>query len=246
MRRTRGAFALVGIAGCFAAAAYAATPQGLERPASDRERDSGGGSLPKPSITQHPDRLATSTSARFGFSARGRNPRFQCRLDGRAWSACRTPTVLGKLSVGRHSFSVRTADGAARRSPAAQFRWRVLEPKDFSIVPQLSGLGALYPGGPPVPLPLTIANPNPVPILVTRLQATATADPPGCTSAENLALTESSASSSAPLKVPARGSVTLPAPGVSPPAIQLRDLPRSQDACQNARFPLAFSGKARG
>jgi hypothetical protein len=40
--------------------------------------------------------------------------------------------------------------------------------------------------------------------------------------------------------------VTLPAPGVSPPAIQLRDLPFNQDACQGARFPLAFSGEARG
>ncbi len=246
MRRTRGALALVGIAGCFAAAAYAATPEGLERPASDRGRDSGNGSLPKPSITQHPDKLATSASARFSFSARGRNLHFQCRLDDRRWSACRAPVVLGKLSAGRHSFSVRTVGSGDRRSPAAQFRWRVLEPKDFSITPQLSGLSALYPGAPPVTLPLTVVNPNPVPILVTRLWATATADPPGCTSAENLALIESSASSSAPLKVPPGGSLTLPAAGVSPPAIQLRELSRNQDACQSAQFPLAFSGTARG
>ncbi len=57
---------------------------------------------------------------------------------------------------------------------------------DFSITPQLAGLGALYPGAPAQALPLTITNPNPVPILVTSLQVRATADPPGCGSAENL------------------------------------------------------------
>jgi hypothetical protein len=237
--------ALVGIAGCFAAVAYGAAPRDHGGAASDPQRNSGG-SLPKPSITRHPDKPATSANAGFGFSARGRNPRFQCRLDDRAWSACRTPVAVGKLTAGRHSFFVRTVGVGGRHSRAARFRWRVLEPKDFSIVPQLSGLDALYPGAPPVALPLTIANPNPVPILITSLRASATADPQGCASAENLALIESSASSSAPIKVPAGGSVTLPAPGTSPPAIQLRDLPRNQDACQNARFPLAFFGKASG
>lgn len=247
MRTTRGALALLaGIAGCLGAVAYAAAPPEANRPAPRPERGTGVRSLPRPSITAHPDRLATSSSARFGFSARGRGLRFQCRLDGRSWKPCRAPIVFTRLAVGSHSFSVRTVDSSGRRSAATRFHWKLLEPKDFSIVPQLSGLSTLYPGAPPVALPLTIANPNPVPILVTSLRAIATADPQGCASAENLALIESSASSSAPLKVPAGRSVTLPAPGVSPPAIQLRDLPRNQDACQNAQFPLAFSGKARG
>ena len=85
-----------------------------------------------------------------------------------------------------------------------------------------------------------------MPIHVTSLAATASADPPGCASAENLVLTAAGVSSTAPLVVPARGSASLPAPGIAPPSIQLRDLPVNQDACQNARFPLAFSGKARG
>jgi hypothetical protein len=95
-------------------------------------------------------------------------------------------------------------------------------------------------------LPLTIENPNPVPIFVTDLRVAATADPPGCAREENLSLIAASLSSAAPLRVPAGGSASLPAPGVSPPAIQLRDLPVNQDACQGARFPLAFSGEARG
>jgi hypothetical protein len=122
----------------------------------------------------------------------------------------------------------------------------VLEPKDFSIQPQLAGLGALYPGAPAQALPLAITNPNPVPIFITSLQVRATAEPAGCGSAENLVLTRSSASSAAPIKVPANGSVSLPAPGISAPSIQLRDLPVNQDACQRTQFPLAFSGTARG
>ncbi len=62
----------------------------------------------------------------------------------------------------------------------------------------------------------------------------------------NLALSGSSASSSAPLMIPARGWVSLPAPGVSAPAIRLLDLPINQDACKNAQFTLAFHGSAHG
>jgi hypothetical protein len=237
---------LAGVVGCLGAVAYAAVPGKPAGAPPSPERRPGGALPPKPTIEQHPDKVATSTSARFGFAARGRSQRFQCRLDGRRWRACRSPIAFTRLATGSHVFSVRVLDGAGRHSAAARFRWRVLEPRDFSIVQRLSGLGALYPGAPPVALPLTIVNPNPVPIFVTSLRAAATADPQGCASAENLALIESSASSSAPLRVPAGGSVTLPAPGVSSPAIQLRDLPLNQDACQGAQFPLAFSGKARG
>jgi hypothetical protein len=237
---------LVAAVGCLGAVAYAAVPgKPAGAPPSPGHRP-GGMLPPRPSIARHPHKMATSTGARFTFTARGRNPRFQCRLDGRVWKACRSPVAFKGLASGDHVFSVRALYDSDRLSAPTSFRWRVLEPKGFSIVPQLSGLSALYPGAPPEALPVTIANPNPVPIFVTSLRAAPTGDPQGCVSAENLALIESSASTAAPLKVPANGSVTLPAPGVSPPAIQLRDLPHDQDACQGAHFPLAFSGTARG
>ena len=103
-----------------------------------------------------------------------------------------------------------------------------------------------YPGAPAQTLPLTVTNPNPVPIFLTGLTVAATSDPSGCASAANLVLTPAPISAAAPLRVPAHGSVHLPAPGVGAPAIQLRDLPVNQDACQGASFPLAFSGSARG
>ena len=247
MRTMRGMLAvLAGIAG-LGAVAYAASPQSPNPGSAPKaERSQGIGSLPKLKITMHPDKLATSTNAKFAFTVRSGKPRFQCRLDGRPWSACQSPVSFSKLTTGSHSFSVRSASPRGKHSKTARFRWQVLEPKDFSITPQLGGLGALYPGAPAQALPLAITNPNPVPILVTSLQVRATADPPGCGSAENLVLSGSSASSASPIKVPANGTVNLPAPGASAPSIQLRDLPVSQDACQRAQFPLAFSGTARG
>jgi hypothetical protein len=250
MRATRGVLIalLAGVVG-LGAIAYAAVPQKQDRlpgSAPKGERSQGGGSLPKPKITMHPEKLATSTSAKFGFTVRGGKPRFQCKLDGRGWSACQAPASYSKLAVGSHSFSVRSVDGRKKYSQAARFRWQVLEPKDFTITPQLANLSALFPGAPAQTLPLTIANPNPVPILVTSITVSAGASPPGCASAENLILTGTSASSASPIRVPANGSISLPGPGGLAPTIGLRDLPVSQDACQGAQFPLSFSGTARG
>jgi hypothetical protein len=245
MRTARGVVvALAAIVG-LGAVAYAAAPKG-PAPGPAPKRVQGSGSLPKPKITVHPNKLATSTNAKFAFGVRAGKPRFQCQLDGRSWSACQAPVAFSKLAVGSHSFSVRVLGARGRHGNAARFRWRVLEPMDFSITPRLTGLGALYPGALPQALPLTITNPNPVPIFVTGLRVRATADPAGCASAENLILAGSSISPAAPVRVPASGSLDLPAPGASAPSIQLRDLPVNQDACQRSQFPLSFSGTARG
>lgn len=236
--------AAIGVIASLGAVAYAAAPRG---PAdASTEHRSVPAQIPKPTITLHPDKMATSTNAKFSFTTNRRIRGFQCRLDRRGWRACEAPVVLTNLAAGRHRFSVRALDRRGRRGPAARFRWRLLEPKDFSILPRLDGLGLLYPGAPPVALPVRIVNPNPVPIRITSLRVATVGDPEGCPSATNLELIHSSASNSAPLRVPAGGSLNLPAPGVSPPAIRLRDLPVNQDACQHARFPLGFSGTARG
>lgn len=235
---------LIGIGACFAGVAYAATHH---RPGSDSpDRKTRSGRLPKPTLSEHPDAQSPSTRARFGFTARRPGARFECHLDRARWRTCSSPALFAGLAVGRHKFSVRTVDRQGRHGAAAKFRWTVLAAKDFSIAPDLSGLGALYPGAPPLALPLTVQNPNPAPIVITGLRVSVGADPAGCASADNLALGQSNASPSAPLEVPADGSVRLPAHGVLPPTIQLRDLPINQDACKNAQFPLEFTGSARG
>jgi hypothetical protein len=251
---TRALVALVVLGGCLAAVAYAAkgpaaggsaeaAPQGEVRGDGS---GTGGPRPPRPLITRHPARVSTSSTASFAFKAARGAGRFQCRLDGAGWRACRAPVVLRRLAAGTHRFSVRALNRLGRRGAAARFGWRLLEPKPFSIEPRLSTLGALYPGASPQALPVVLENPNPVPIRVTGLRVAAGADPPGCESGANLALIPSSASPSTPLVVPAGGAVSLPRGSVAAPAIALRELPVSQDACQGARFPLTFSGEAHG
>lgn len=202
--------------------------------------------LPAPEIVRHPRTQAISARARFAFTHDNPAARFECRLDRARWMPCATPLVLRSLPAGRHRLAVRAVDRRGRRSGAARFGWTILEARNFTIAPDLSKLGALYPGALPAEIPVTVTNPNPVPISVIGLTVSVRADPPGCTSAENLALAPSSASKSSPLRVPAHGSVSLPATGVSAPSIALRDLPVNQDPCQNAGFPLQFGGSARG
>lgn len=61
------------------------------------------------------------------FRADEPGARFECRLDGRRWRACTSPTRLTRLAPGLHRFKVRAVDAAGNRdeSPAVR-RWRVL------------------------------------------------------------------------------------------------------------------------
>ena len=250
---TRALPALVVLGGCFlAAVAYAATGVGKGAGGAAAEElrkpnpKPAAARPPRPQITKHPEKMSTSTTASFAFKAVRGTPRFQCRLDGGDWKRCRAPLSFQGLVAGEHSFSVRALGRLGRRGAATRFRWRLFEPKSFAIEPRLSSLGPLYPGAPAQPLPVLLKNPNPVPIVITGLRAAARGNPLGCDSATNLELTPSSASPTAPLTVPAEGSVSLPAAGVAAPTIALRDLPFNQDACQGAQFPLAFAGEAHG
>ena len=244
--------ALVGLATALGAVAYGAArqlpgaPHPAAKPGSKHPAKSHSVRPARPRLTGHPNKVATSTTARFAFVGQGANQRFECRLDRARWRVCTTPVELTGLTTGSHAFSVRVLNRRGKRSRPTRFRWTLLVPKPFSIVPRLAGLGELYPGDPPVALPLVVSNPNPVPIFVTSLRVAVTADPSGCASATNLSLGPSGVSPATPIEVPAGGSVALPGPGLASPTIQLRDLPVNQDACQNTRFPLEFSGSARG
>ena len=113
----------------------------------------------------------------------------------------------------------------------------------FSIRPGAIA-GLLHPGAAPLSIPVTLSNPNSVPIYVTSLTVAAMGSPAGCDSTTNISLVQSNASSAIPVEVPADGSVTLPAHGVSTATIELVNLPVDQDACINAAFPLRYTGRA--
>jgi hypothetical protein len=103
------------------------------------------------------------------------------------------------------------------------------------------------PGAKPAPLALRLSNSSNVRRYVTRLTVAVTGSPRRCRSSANLRIVQSSVSARHPIGVPGRGSVTLPAQGVSAPTIQLVNRPLSQDGCKGARFPLrfTFSDRAR-
>jgi hypothetical protein len=116
-----------------------------------------------------------------------------------------------------------------------------VEGHGFSIS-TVGGGGELYPGGPPETIPLTLYNPNDEALEVTSLTVAVSKSPAGCDAATNLRLTQSNVSAEQPLIVPANGSATLPAQGVSAPTVQLLELPSNQDACKGVSFTLRYSG----
>jgi hypothetical protein len=250
--------ALAVVGGCLGAAAYAAKAPSPDA-SGDRLTAAGGGAVgvrPAPvaarpaqgsrvRITKHPERVSTTTTARFAFAAKAKAARFQCRLDSAPWRPCTATGTYSGLALGAHAFSVRTLSGR-RHGRASSYRWTLVDPKPLSIVARLDGLSELYPGAPAQALPLTVSNPNAVPIQVTAVRVSISADPPGCDGASNFELIPSSASASSPIAIPAGASVELPSPSATAPAIALRDLPVDQDACKGVQLPLLFSGEAHG
>lgn len=226
---------------------------------------------PAPLIVGHPGDPTGSTSATFAFAQAGPSAGLECRLDGAAWRFCANRITYTRMPVGQHQLLVRALDPPAVPSPAAWFPWRITQATGASpviaadTIPGLSDAaaapppipagmgfainagaipGLLYPGAAPLSIPVTLSNPNSVPIYVTSLNTTVTGSPPGCDSASNIILAQSNVSGANSVQIPANGSVTLPAQGVSAPTIALLDLPVNQDACINGTLPLGFSGSA--
>ena len=198
-----------------------------------------------PHIARHPTDPTSATSATFSFTDRVPRVGFQCRLDGARWRSCASRITYRRVGVGEHRLLVRALDPPADPSRAAGFRWRVTHANQVSFSIRAGAIaGLLYPGAAPLSIPVTLSNPNSVPIYVTSLTVAVMGSPAGCDSTTNISLVQSNASSAIPVEVPADGSVTLPAQGVSTATIELVNLPVNQDACINAAFPLRFTGSA--
>jgi len=199
---------------------------------------------PKPVLLQKPASPSPSSSATFAFSDSEAGTTFECRLDGGAWLACTSPKAYARLADGKHDFGVRARDTAGNRSAAAEYAWRVV-PSTTGQPFTIGGgaTGTLVPGR-SLPLALRLTNPNGDAILVTSL--TVTVQPGstsrGCDGPANLQVTQASVSAANPLEVPANGSVTLPAGGVTAPQVLMRNLSTNQDACKGATFSFAYAG----
>jgi hypothetical protein len=204
---------------------------------------------PRPQAT---DQSSPGSSPSLGSDQPAPSRRFQCRLDDGGWRACGSPYRLGGLVPGRHAFAVRAFNRAGLAGPVVSYSWQYskpqeqeqADPKPFTI--ELRGeLEHLYPGDPAQQVPVRIANPNSVPIEVTTLTVDISGDPPNCP-VGNFALTPSSVSPTAPLTVPAAGSVNLPTEKIAAPSISMLNLPVNQDGCRGTEVPLAFDGEAHG
>jgi hypothetical protein len=126
---------------------------------------------------------------------------------------------------------------AATRMPAAKAGGA----ERISIAPRSGTAFLPGPGAKPVALPLRLSNAGNERSYVTRLTVEVARSPSRCRSSANLRIVQSNASPRHPIRVPGRGSVTLPAQGVSGPRIQLVNRPVNQDGCKGARFPLRFA-----
>ena len=86
---------------------------------------------PSATITSGPGEgaLQAVNTETFGFTSSEQGT-FQCRLDGAAFAACASGTVLSRLSAGAHTFQVRSVDRAGNISAAASRSWTVAAADD--------------------------------------------------------------------------------------------------------------------
>ena len=205
---------------------------------------------PAPALTVKPPNPTSSATNDFAWTSTESGVTSECALENGAWFSCTSPYrwVIGTNNYGQHQFAVRSRDAAGNTSPATQYTFKYEKGLPSSGLPfQITGsVSGLYIG---VwrSIAVVVTNPNSVPIYVSALQVTMASDstPSGCSTSANLELQQSNISSSNTLVIPANGSVSLPAQGVSAPQIRIKNLPTvNQDVCKNKSFALSYTGTA--
>ena len=79
---------------------------------------------PETTITSGPTGNTTDSSPSFGFSSDdpGSTAGFECRVDGGPFSDCTSPTTIGPLDLGPHTFAVRATDTVGNSDPSPALR----------------------------------------------------------------------------------------------------------------------------
>jgi glucose/arabinose dehydrogenase len=80
---------------------------------------------PAATISAHPPKRTTSSTARFAFFSSQAGDGFLCRLDSGRLRACRSPLVFRHLKPRRHTFAVIPVAPDGTPGEQARFRWRV-------------------------------------------------------------------------------------------------------------------------
>ncbi|HEV2952314.1 MAG TPA: hypothetical protein VGZ51_09425, partial [Actinomycetota bacterium] len=96
------------------------------------------GIAPPVLISSGPDMTTESRTAEFVFEANGRDIRYECALDGGAFSLCTSPKIYNGVPLGPHSFQVRVylPDEAGTEAEPTTWDWTVVDnlPPETSIV----------------------------------------------------------------------------------------------------------------
>ncbi len=85
--------------------------------------------VPKVRIDRHPPRRSRKRTAVFTFAANVPGSAFYCRVDGRSYRRCTSPTTIAGLASGKHRFSVFAVSPSGGTGNPAILRFTVLPPK---------------------------------------------------------------------------------------------------------------------
>jgi hypothetical protein len=80
---------------------------------------------PKARFLASPRAVTTSRTATFRFAANEKPVTFQCKLDRKAWAACKSPKTYRSLAKGAHTFQVRAKDKVGNVGAPVVKRWRI-------------------------------------------------------------------------------------------------------------------------
>ena len=95
-------------------------------PSPGSTRSTGDVKPPNTRLTASPAGRTEERRARFRFVSTEPGSRFQCRLDRKPWTQCRSPEAYRRLRKGLHVFRVRARDAAGNTDPTPAVRsWRI-------------------------------------------------------------------------------------------------------------------------
>lgn len=81
---------------------------------------------PSTKIKSGPKGTTHSRKATFRFTSTEPGSTFQCKLDGKKWSSCKSPKTYKGLKEGKHTVKVKAIDAAGNVDPTpAKRSWRV-------------------------------------------------------------------------------------------------------------------------
>jgi hypothetical protein len=201
---------------------------------------------PVPVFTTKPANPSSTAATTFGWTDGEPGATYRCSLENGSWQTCATPYsfTAGAINNGQHQFAVQAVDSAGNISGNASYIWKItLTRMPFGITGSVTGIEI----GVWSTAAVMLTNPNSVPISVTGLTVAVSAQstPFGCPSSGNIEVSQSNASATLTVNIPANGSILLPAGTVTAPRIRLINLPTvNQDVCKGKSFALSYSGTA--